>query len=169
VVAQPEVISSPDPIVVRPKPTAPAKAEAAAPETKIETPKDDESGIVKGEDLGTDEANNWTPWIILFILILLAGAATGGYFYWFSDTPEGEEKAKEKATAKDKVKIQVRDKATEKSVEKAIEPEKNVEKQKEVTKQAAPQAKAPIVSNPVQNVKPAQGASKNNHKKTKRW
>ena len=169
VVAQPEVISSPEPTVAKPKPTAPKKAEAAAPETKVETPKDDESGIVKGEDLGTDETNNWTPWIILFILILLAGAATGGYFYWFSDTPEGEEKAKEKAKAKDKVKIQVRDKATEKSAEKVIEPEKNVEKQKEVTKQAAPQAKAPIVSNPVQNVKPVQGASKNNHKKTKRW
>lgn len=31
------------------------------------------------------ESINWTPWLILFMLILLAGAASGAYFYWFGD------------------------------------------------------------------------------------
>lgn len=53
------------------------------------------TGIAEGaesfpEDSVT-ESINWTPWIILFMLIILAGAATGGYFYWFAgaDNIEG--------------------------------------------------------------------------------
>ncbi len=64
----------------------PPKAEAAAPTptpSQIQTPSDD-NGVVKGDDTtapATDEKTNWTPWIVLFILIILAGGATGGYFY----------------------------------------------------------------------------------------
>ncbi|MEI7792257.1 MAG: immunoglobulin-like domain-containing protein [Candidatus Berkelbacteria bacterium] len=147
VVPQPEVITTP--AVSAPAPTtsvAPAKAKAAAPEEKkVETPKDDDAGIVKGEESNTDDANNWTPWIILFVLILLAGAATGGYFYWFSDKPE--------------VAVTVKDKAKGKTVE----PAKIVEKQKETVKQVVQPEKK------VQVAKPVQMASKKNHKKTKRW
>ena len=73
---------------------APARAQAAAPvvEQKIETEEDDSNGQIKGDETSGDEEEkiNWTPWIVLFVLILLAGAATGGYFYWFA----GEEEVK---------------------------------------------------------------------------
>ena len=153
VVPQPEVISTP--VASAPAPVtsvAPTKAKAAAPEEKkVETPKDADAGIVKGEDTDKEDANNWTPWIILFILILLAGAATGGYFYWFSDKSEAE------------VKVQTRVKG------KTQEPVKTVEKQKETVKQTVQPAKKAEIAKPVQNAKPVQMASKKNHKKTKRW
>lgn len=40
-----------------------------------------EKGDVKSA--ATDTARNWTPWIILLILIGIAILATAGYFYWF--------------------------------------------------------------------------------------
>jgi hypothetical protein len=97
---------------------APEKVQAAvnpapAPEQTVETAKDDQ-GIIKGEEK-KDEKNetNWTPWIILFILILFAGAATGGYFYWFAGKDEeivGETKIS-KVEKKPEVKVTVKTKA----------------------------------------------------------
>ena len=87
---------------------APQKAQAAAPvEKKIETPADDSNGQIKGDDTDNDETEkiNWTPWIVLFVLIVLAGAATGGYFYWFAG--EEEVKAVVKTPAKEEKKEKV--------------------------------------------------------------
>lgn len=74
---------------------------------------DDSEGKIKGdEEVDTseeEESVNWTPWIILFILIILAGAATGGYFYWFAGEDEMEEKTKKAnstVTVKEKSKSQ---------------------------------------------------------------
>jgi hypothetical protein len=72
---------------------APQKAEAAtsSEESTVTTPSGDDNGQIKGdEESATDEEEkiNWTPWIVLFVLIILAGAATGGYFYWFSGEDE---------------------------------------------------------------------------------
>jgi hypothetical protein len=77
-------------------------AETPAVTTEPETTTDEglvteEEGKIKGEEESTettDENINWTPWIILFVLIILAGAATGGYFYWFSGEEEAETKIK---------------------------------------------------------------------------
>ncbi len=85
----------------KPEVTAgPAKAEAKAPvanaeEPKAEEPKSepnpDENGVIKGDEEKTaEEKINWTPWIVLFVLIILTGAATGAYFYWFSGEEELE-------------------------------------------------------------------------------
>lgn len=71
---------------------APERVKALEPqpvEQKIET--GDEDGKIKSEETSDEtEKINWTPWIVLFVLIILAGAATGGYFYWFN----GEEEVK---------------------------------------------------------------------------
>lgn len=76
---------------------APAKAVAAAPaDTNVQTPATPDKGVIKGaETTDQQESTNWTPWIVLFVLILLAGAATGGYFYWFAGK-DGEERVEEK-------------------------------------------------------------------------
>jgi hypothetical protein len=150
VVPQPAVILTSAAVVSSPAPTpvtlvTPAKAQVAEP-TKVETESTGDTGIVKGTDTNTaEDTNNWTPWIILFILIVLAGAATGGYFYWFSDKPEAEVKVKTKVKGK------------------TIEPIKIVEKQKQTVKQVVQPEKK------VQVAKPVQITSKKNHKKTKRW
>ena len=94
------------PVVETPAPAiGPAKAQAAAPvENKVETPADDSNGQIKGDETKDeeDDKTNWTPWIVLFVLIILAGAATGGYFYWFN----GEEEVKTvvRETKKEEVK-----------------------------------------------------------------
>lgn len=71
---------------------APQKVQASAPvaEQKIETPVDDSNGQIKGDEETNNDTEkvNWTPWIVLFVLIILAGAATGGYFYWFAGEDE---------------------------------------------------------------------------------
>lgn len=70
-----------------------AYAAPATTENKIETPTDDSNGQIKGDESATEDntdTTNWTPWIVLFVLIILAGAATGGYFYWFSGEEEIE-------------------------------------------------------------------------------
>jgi hypothetical protein len=56
------------------------------------TPAATDQGQVKAAETTapvSDDSFNWTPWIILIIIIALAGAATGGYFYW----TRGEEMA----------------------------------------------------------------------------
>ena len=83
-------------------------AVVAQPETPVVTPEvtppteetGPEVGQIKGEEtVATEEEDiNWTPWIILFVLIVLAGAATGGYFYWFGN--EEEEIVSEKVIEK---------------------------------------------------------------------
>lgn len=72
----------------------------------------DDQGEIKGEqDKGEKEPVNWTPWIILFILILLAGAATGGYFYWFAkDEDEAEKENRIDKNIGKKATVVVRDK-----------------------------------------------------------
>jgi hypothetical protein len=47
--------------------------------TPASTPDVAENGEVSGEAT----TRNWTPWIVLGILIALAALATAGYFYWF--------------------------------------------------------------------------------------
>ena len=79
---------------------APQKAEAAATTpatTPATTGTTDQNGVIKGaetQDNSSSSSVNWTPWIILFVLIILAGAATGGYFYWFAGKEEIEEISK---------------------------------------------------------------------------
>lgn len=66
---------------------APATVKAAAPAVTATPVPSDEDGKVKAveEEAATDEdTTNWTPWIVLFILLMLAGAATAGYFRWFN-------------------------------------------------------------------------------------
>lgn len=95
--------------VVKKKTTAlVASAEAASiesngAESSITTPSDDD-GIVKGTDSNseTTETTNWTSWIILFTLIILAGAVTGGYFYWFVGKDEIETAPKTKQNSSEK-------------------------------------------------------------------
>ena len=65
----------------------PATVKAAAPAVTATPVPSDEDGKVKAveEEAATDEdTTNWTPWIVLFILLMLAGAATAGYFRWFN-------------------------------------------------------------------------------------
>lgn len=104
VVTQAVVATTQAPVVT----AAPAKAKAvpAPAEQKIETPADDSNGKIKGDDTETNEEEekvNWTPWIVLFVLILLAGAATGGYFYWFNGEEEVEAVVKEPKKLEKKV------------------------------------------------------------------
>ncbi|MFA6963961.1 MAG: lamin tail domain-containing protein [Patescibacteria group bacterium] len=82
-----------------------AIAAPAPAETKpaVQTPSDDD-GIIKGDETSEESpSTNWTPWIVLFALILLAGAATGGYFYWFSGKEEMEKVAKVQVREKTQV------------------------------------------------------------------
>ena len=89
--------------VETPVSVAPESATAAEP-TDEGTALDEQGKILGDENADAEEEEdiNWTPWIILFILIVLAGAATGGYFYWFSGEEEIEEatEVKEKKPAK---------------------------------------------------------------------
>ena len=58
-----------------------------------------------GEEVAPSEEDqaSATPWVILAILIILAGIATGGYFYWFSGPEEVTTTVKsEKEEDKDK-------------------------------------------------------------------
>lgn len=74
-----------DAVVVQPE--TPVATPEVTPPTEETGP---EIGQIKGEETATSEEEdiNWTPWIILFVLIVLAGAATGGYFYWFGNEEE---------------------------------------------------------------------------------
>lgn len=103
---------------VTPNVLGPARASAAAPKTEsdpqIDNSNGDDQGIIKGEDTQEDSEDiNWTPWIILFILIILAGAATGGYFYWFAGEEEEKEKTKP-APKKAKVSVKQKEKSSKK-------------------------------------------------------
>ncbi len=87
---------------------SPAVANNPKPaEQKIED-NSDEDGKIKGESDPVDTQDednkvNWTPWIVLFILILLAGVATGGYFYWFNGEEEVQTTVKEVKEAKEEI------------------------------------------------------------------
>jgi len=80
-------------VVAEPSPAPEVTIEApkaVAAEKSVPTETDDE-GIIKGDEESDTESStkiNWTPWIVLFCLIILAGAATGGYFYWFNGEEE---------------------------------------------------------------------------------
>lgn len=55
--------------VIRDVETSPTPAPTPTPEGKVKS--------------AEDTARNWTPWIILAVLVGLAVLATAGYFYWF--------------------------------------------------------------------------------------
>ena len=80
--------------VSQPVSVAAPKASAAVttPNSDQSTPAStDDDGKIKGDESSSDSDTNkvnWTPWIVLFVLIILAGAATGGYFYWFNGEEE---------------------------------------------------------------------------------
>lgn len=122
-------VSAPANAVVKPAPTtpepvqtaptssvAPSKVKAAASvkaEDKTTVQNTDQNGQIKGDQSNQNtatEKTNWTPWIVLFALIILAGAATGGYFYWFND----EEVITEVKQVKKEVKKEVITKKVEK-------------------------------------------------------
>jgi hypothetical protein len=67
------------------KSTAVAQATATPTPSATATPTTEpEKGEVKST---TDEATrNWTPWIVLGVLLGIAALATLGYFYWFGGT-----------------------------------------------------------------------------------
>ena len=62
------------------KVTTPTPSPTVAPATPTPSASP-ETGDVKSSS--TDASHNWTPWIILGILLALAVLATAGYFYWF--------------------------------------------------------------------------------------
>lgn len=78
--------------------TAPSSTVSPTTTTSTETPTgtDNQGEVKAAEDSNeeTEDSFNWTPWIILIIIIALAGAATGGYFYW----TRGEDLAETKVT-----------------------------------------------------------------------
>jgi len=97
--------------------TAPVTTPAATTEeTTVNTPVEETAPAEATNEPATNEApadneeqsGSATPWVILAILIVLAGIATGGYFYWFSGpeevttavTPSTEKKADEKTETK---------------------------------------------------------------------
>ena len=61
-------------------PRATASPGAAAIASASPSASASESGAVKS---ATTAKRNWTPWIVLGVLIGLAVLATAGYFYWF--------------------------------------------------------------------------------------
>ena len=91
--------------------TNPVATPEATPESSVEVPVANETvapAEVTNDNVATtdeDQNSSATPWVILAILIVLAGIATGGYFYWFSGpeevttavTPADEKKNVEKA------------------------------------------------------------------------
>lgn len=95
------------------KPATPAQPAPAAEEAKpadqatpaantAETPPADANATAT-----ENQPSSATPWVILAILIILAGIATGGYFYWFSGPeevtttlPEADTTKKEKGEEK---------------------------------------------------------------------
>ncbi|MDO8471896.1 MAG: hypothetical protein Q7S64_01925 [bacterium] len=79
-----------------PKDDAAANADQAA--------KDAADQAAANQQPAPEEKSSATPWVILAILIILAGIATGGYFYWFAGPeevtttvkPEGDKEEEEK-------------------------------------------------------------------------
>ena len=95
------VVLASAPITITPEIAQAVPSAVEQPAEQPTTPA--EEGQIKGEESTTTEETsekiNWTPWIILFILIVLAGAATGGYFYWFAGDEETQEAVKPKTEA----------------------------------------------------------------------
>lgn len=105
-IASPQTVATVEPALAVTTTVVPETANAADEEDSEDITDEealDEEGKIKGEEDEDAEENgdiNWTPWIILFILIILAGAATGGYFYWFADEDETETKTREQKKPK---------------------------------------------------------------------
>lgn len=86
------------PTVVTTEPsTASSTAQVVTPVVTNSNTNADDQGQIKGDETTNEETEktNWTPWIVLFVLIILAGAATGGYFYWFAGEDEVQAVVKE--------------------------------------------------------------------------
>jgi hypothetical protein len=88
-VSAPVVSGTVEPVVQVRAASAPVKARATASPTPTPTPEatvsptpspSPDAGDVSG---ATDTAHNWTPWVILAVLLGIAILATAGYFYWF--------------------------------------------------------------------------------------
>jgi len=85
---------------------APQRTRAASSETAVTVPSDSNGQIKGSEEESSDSDDvNWTPWIILFILIALAGAATGGYLYWSSKEEISEKQSPQKKPVAKKKKL----------------------------------------------------------------
>jgi hypothetical protein len=79
------VVTAP-PVVTVPAVATPTRktdkvTKSAPTPTPSATPNPDDKGDVKA--VATDTTRNWTPWIILGVLVGIAVLATAGYFYWF--------------------------------------------------------------------------------------
>ncbi|MCX6809084.1 MAG: hypothetical protein NTW50_05475 [Candidatus Berkelbacteria bacterium] len=73
-----------------PNPITPSTAKAAEPSVSMPVIPD-ANGQIKGvETTPAGDQIDWSPWIVLFIIILLAGLATAGYTYWNTGKEEGE-------------------------------------------------------------------------------
>lgn len=86
-VAAPDTTNTTTPATVSDQSTSDQSAPADATAVDGQQPATDQAA--EGE-AATDEnqPSSATPWVILAILIILAGIATGGYFYWFSGPEE---------------------------------------------------------------------------------
>lgn len=68
--------------------TPPAETPAETPAEEGSAPAANTEGESADAGDAAKEESGATPWVILAILIVLAGIATGGYFYWFSGPEE---------------------------------------------------------------------------------
>lgn len=99
------VAATTDRSLVTPYSAAPTAVTESTPEP-VATTTNEETGDVKSTTTDeTESSRNWTPWIILAVLIALAILATTGYFYWFGGEAgqlamESVAKEKEKEGAK---------------------------------------------------------------------
>lgn len=96
------------------KPAAPADT---APAVTTPTPTPDQTATPAADATSATNDNqpsSATPWVILAILIILAGIATGGYFYWFS----GPEEVTTSVTEADTIKKEKTEEKNEEDVDK---------------------------------------------------
>ncbi len=99
--AAPEAPLTPAPVVKRAVDkvtTTPAPVAVAPTPTPTATP---DTGDVKSSSTDSNTGRNWTPWIILGVLLGVAILAAAGYFYWFGGEA-GEAALASSAAAKDR-------------------------------------------------------------------